>query len=233
MAPEGPAGSVLAAVSAVPESSTQPCYRHPDRNGGVRCQRCDRAICPQCMHQASVGFHCPECTKTGQQKVYTRANLQALNRPVVTQALVAINVVVFLLGLGAAGGNGLTETGGRFFEEGALFGPLVAEGEWWRLITSGFLHANLLHLALNMVLLFQLGGILEPALGKVRFAAVYFTSLLCGSFGVMVLDPNSPTVGASGAVFGLMGALFIAQRARGINPWASGIGPLLIASTCS
>ena len=177
------------------------------------------------MKTASVGFHCPECTRTGKQKVYTRANLQVLNRPVVTQVLVAINVLVYLVGLS---GGSLTSTGGRFFVDGALFGPLVAAGEWWRVITAGFLHANLIHLGFNMLLLYQLGAILEPAMGRLRFTAVYFTSLLTGSFGVLLLSPNSPTVGASGAVFGLMGAMFVAQRARGIDPFASGIGGIII-----
>lgn len=176
------------------------------------------------MKTASVGFHCPECTKTGKQKVYTRASLSTLNRPVVTMALVGINVAVFFAGLVESGG---VSTTGEFFREGALFGPLVAAGEWWRIITSGFLHVNLIHIGFNMLLLFQLGSILEPALGRLRFTAVYFVSLLCGSFGVLLLSPNSPTVGASGAVFGLMGAMFIAQRSRGIDPFASGIGGVI------
>jgi membrane associated rhomboid family serine protease len=133
---------------------------------------------------------------------------------------------VFVAGLVESSRNAISGRGG-FVVDGGLFGPLVAEGEWYRLITSGFLHAGLLHLAMNMYLLYLLGSALEPAFGRARFAAVYSTSLLCGSLGVMLLDPNALTVGASGAVFGLMGALFLAFRARGINPWSTGIGPTI------
>jgi membrane associated rhomboid family serine protease len=210
-------------VSDVPVTNVRTCYRHPDRRAGVSCQRCDRPICPQCMHQASVGFHCPECAKTGKQKVYTRANLQTLNRPLLTQVIIGVNAAVFLAGIAYESHDAVAGRGG-FALDGGLFGPLVADGEWWRIITAGFLHAGLIHLGLNMFLLWQLGMILEPALGRVRFIATYVTSLLCGSLGVLLLDPNALTVGASGAVFGLMGALFVAQRARGFDPWSSGIG---------
>ena len=112
---------------------------------------------------------------------------------------------------------------GGFIVDGGLFGPFkVADGEWYRIITAGFLHAGLLHIGFNMFLLFQLGTVLEPALGRLRFGAVYATSLLCGSLGVLIVSPNSLTVGASGAVFGLMGALFLAYRDRGHRPVLDG-----------
>lgn len=211
-------------MSDLPVTNVRTCYRHPDRRAGVSCQRCDRPICPQCMHQASVGFHCPECTRQGRQQVYTRANLQVLNRSVLTQVIIAINVAVFLAGIAyqsndaLAGRGGFTVIGGligetvRFADVGLVEG--VAGGEWYRIVTSGFLHAGLLHLGLNMFLLYQLGSILEPALGRVRFVATYLTSLVCGSLGVLLLSPGSLTVGASGAVFGLFGALLVAQRRR-------------------
>lgn len=175
------------------------------------------------MHTASVGFHCPECTKSGKQKVYNRANMSVLNRPVVTQVLIAINALVFVLGLINDPDDALAGRGG-FIIDGGLFGPLVADGEWYRIVTAGFLHGGLIHIGFNMFLLYQLGSILEPALGRLRFTVVYFTSLLAGSFGVLVLSPDSLTVGASGAVFGLMGTLFYAQRAQGIDPFSTGIG---------
>lgn len=227
------------AVSDVPPSATVPtCYRHPDRRGGVICQRCDRHICPQCMHQASVGFHCPECTKAGKQKVYTRANMQQLNRPLLTQILVGINVAVFVVGIlvDRTGSNAFSLNGfGGFIERGGLLerafdpelGRLVgiSQGEWWRIVTSGFLHGSPIHLLFNMLALWRIGEVLEPALGRAKFGAVYGTSLLMGSFGaVLTTAPNKPTVGASGAIFGLFGVLFLAQRARGIDPWSSGIG---------
>ncbi len=147
--------------------------------------------------------------------------------PTLTYVLIGINVVAFL-GEMASGGT-LFRGGGTFVTDGALEGASVADGEWWRLVTGGFLHAGLFHLFLNMFILYILGGMLEPAIGRLRFGVVYFVSLLSGSFGALLLtDPDGVTVGASGAVFGLMGAAFVVMRARGINPMESGIGMLII-----
>jgi membrane associated rhomboid family serine protease len=216
----------------VAATDVQTCYKHPDRRAGVICQRCDRPICPACMHQASVGFHCPECTRKGGQKVMTARSLAT--RPAVTLVIVAANLVIF-------GGDLLSPAfrpdevldlafGGMHLwsAEGALFGPSVAAGDWWRPITGGFLHANLMHIGFNMLLLWQLGSLLEPAVKRVGFAALYALSLLGGSFMVLLLSNDSVTVGASGAVFGLMGAAFVAMRSRGINPFQTGIGPLIV-----
>jgi membrane associated rhomboid family serine protease len=178
------------------------------------------------MRTASVGFHCPECTKQGKQKVYTRANLNVLNRPLLTQLLIGINAAVFVAGLLNTANDAFAGRGG-FIVDGGLFGPSVADGEWYRIVTSGFLHGGLIHVGFNMFLLYQLGSVLEPVLGRLRFGAVYATSLLCGSFGVLLVSPNSLTVGASGAVFGLMGALFLAYRDRGIDPFSTGIAPTI------
>ena len=203
------------------------CYRHPDRRAGVRCQRCERLICPQCMSTASVGFHCPECAKTGKQKVYTRANWSdALHRPLVARILIGLNVAVFVIGLVVDAGRPLDDLG-SFRLDGGLFAAAVRAGEWWRIITAGFMHVNLIHLLFNMLALWNLSSVLESALGRDRFVAVYVTSLLTGSLGVLVVSPDSLTVGASGAVFGLMGALVVAQRVRGIDPWSSGIGMVI------
>jgi membrane associated rhomboid family serine protease len=175
------------------------------------------------MNQASVGFHCPECARKGRQKVYTAASL--VKRPYVSYALIAINVVVFLLDRASAAN---AEPGESLGDRGVLFGPYVADGEWYRTITAGFLHANIIHIGFNMFLLFQLGTLLEPALNRISFATLYMTALLGGSFLVLVLDPNEATLGASGAVFGLMGAAFIGLRARGIDPFSTGIGSLIV-----
>jgi membrane associated rhomboid family serine protease len=219
-----PPGSVDRAVDPSPtEAQPQTCYRHPDRKAGVRCQRCERLICPSCMSTASVGFHCPECARSGKQKVYTRANMSVLNRPLVTQVLVGINAVVFGAGLVDRRDDAFAGRGG-FALDGGLFGPAVADGEWYRIITAGFLHGGLIHVLFNMMALFTLGSVLEPAIGRLRFGLAYGVSLLCGSLGVLLLDPNALTVGASGAVFGLMGVLVVAQRVRGIDPWSSGLG---------
>ena len=206
-------------------TDVQTCYRHPDRRAGVICQRCDRPICPACMHQASVGFHCPECARTGRQKVVTARSL--VTRPVLTFALIAINIGVFvgdLLSPPVPGGSGLHEWG----VEGALWGPGVADGDWWRPITSGFLHDGLVHIGFNMFLLWQLGMLLEPAVKRWGFAGLYALSLMGGSFLTLVIDNDTPAIGASGAVFGLMEAAFVAMRSRGVNPFQTGIGPLIV-----
>jgi membrane associated rhomboid family serine protease len=208
----------------VSTTDVRTCYRHPDRRAGVICQRCDRPICPACMHQASVGFHCPECTRKGGQRVMTARSL--VTRPVITTILVAANLAVFVADAVSSGqvGSSLGDLG----VDGALYGPAVAAGDWWRPISSGFLHVGLLHVGFNMFLLWQLGGLLEPAVKRWGFAALYLMSLLGGSFLVLLLSNDEVTVGASGAVFGLMAATFIAMRSRGINPFQTGIGPLIL-----
>lgn len=182
------------------------------------------------MVQASVGFHCPECARSGRQRVYQGRAALAPTQPIVTQVLIGVNVAVYLIGLGLHGANDLTRRGG-LVGEGTFDGVTVvgvAAGEWYRVFTAGFLHADLLHLGFNMFMLWLLGSMLEPSLGRGAFLATYVTSLVAGSLGVLILDPNVVTVGASGAVFGLMGAAIIGQRAEGVSPWQSGIGGLLL-----
>jgi membrane associated rhomboid family serine protease len=199
------------------------CYRHPDRESGGRCARCSRPICPSCMITASVGFQCPECVK-GAPQVRT---LRSLHRdPHVTWALLAVNVAVYLPSLG--GGQMLSRRGNPLAVDYALFGPAVAAGEWWRLVTSGFLHYGLVHIGFNMLILYMLGQMLEPALGRVRFAGIYLAALLAGSAGALLLSHGALTAGASGAVYGLMGAALMGQRRRGIDVMQSGLGGLLV-----
>lgn len=199
----------------------QTCYRHTDRETGVSCSNCGRAICPECMTSTSVGMRCPECSK---QKTKVRS-VGSSGDPTVTYALIGINVAValgsFLSGASATGG-GLGAS--SITTEGWLARPLIEQHEYWRLITAGFLHDGPLHLLFNMFGLYILGGLLEPAIGRSRFAILYFVSLLAGSFGALLLEPNAPTVGASGAVFGLMGAAVVFMRTRGMNPMESGLG---------
>jgi membrane associated rhomboid family serine protease len=144
-----------------------------------------------------------------------------------TIALIAINVIVYLIEI-TAGGGGLNAPSGRIVEDFGLFGPFVSEGEAYRLVTSGFLHASLVHIGFNMLLLFFLGRLLEPALGTTRFLVLYFASVLAGSLGALILEPNSLGIGASGAIFGLAGATFIIARGRGMEALASQIGFLII-----
>lgn len=207
----------------------QTCYRHPNRETGVSCSSCGRPICPECMTPTPVGMRCPKCarqrTKVVRNPTGTPGQFSAYPA---TTVLIAINVIVFLVELANGPGGLFTEQVSRFVENLGLFGPSVAEGEWYRLITNGFLHANVIHIGFNMLLLFLLGRLLEPALGTPRFLALYFASLLAGSFGALLLEPHAFSYGASGAVFGLAGAVFVIARGRGMDALAGEIGFLIV-----
>lgn len=205
----------------------QTCYRHPDRETGVSCSSCGRPICPDCMTPTPVGMRCPECMRQRTKVVRGVGQPQGFAQAPATFVLIAINVVVYLIEL-AGGTGGLDNPGGSVVVDFGLFGPSVAEGEVYRLLTCGFLHAGLFHLGFNMLLLFLLGRLLEPALGTPRYLTLYFASLLAGSFGALVLDPNALTVGASGAIFGLAGATFVIARGRGMDAIAGEIGFLIV-----
>jgi membrane associated rhomboid family serine protease len=174
------------------------------------------------MTPTSVGMRCPECARQRTRVVRSRSLYGG--QPTVTYALIAINVVVFLAEL-VSGVSlvGSSFGGSSIIEHGALFGPLVASGDYWRLITSGFLHYNLWHIAFNMYALYILGTLLEPAVGHVRFALIYLVGLLAGSFGALIVTPHSVTVGASAAVFGLFGAAILELRSRGVDVMSTGL----------
>jgi membrane associated rhomboid family serine protease len=180
------------------------------------------------MTVTPVGMRCPECARERTRVTRMTPGLRLGNAPA-TYALIAINVIAFLAEV--ATGSPLTitfEAGGSLFRDGSLFGPAVADGEWYRVVTAGFLHAGILHIAFNMFALYILGTLLEPGIGTPRFLAVYFVSLLAGSFGALLLSPNSHTVGASGAIFGLMSAAFIVARHRGVEQLAGQIGVFIL-----
>ena len=196
------------------------CYRHPDRETGVSCSNCGKPICPDCMTPTPVGMRCPECSRD-RTPVHTMASLHG--DPVLTYVLIGINVLMFF------GSRSNLDTYGDLV---LAAGP-VADGELWRPITGGFLHAlgsyGYLHIGFNMYLLYILGQLLEPSLGKWRFGGLYFASLLTGAFGAILLSSaGTYTVGASGAVFGLMGAGVVFLRARGVDPMQSGLGPTIL-----
>jgi membrane associated rhomboid family serine protease len=194
------------------------CPRHPDRISYVRCQRCGRPACGDCQRPAAVGFQCVDCVREQAARTPVRKNafggLARGGTPIVTTALIGICVVVFLLQLVIPG---LTRT----FSYAPVFtagvgGAIPAEP--WRMLTAAFLHSpnSFLHIAFNMYALYILGKVLEPAMGRARFLALYLISAVGGSLGVLLLSgPLQYVVGASGAVFGLFGALFIIQRKRG------------------
>lgn len=192
------------------------CVRHPDRPTGLSCTRCGRPACPECLRDASVGRQCVDCVHEGRRTVRRGRTVAGASRggrpPVVVPVLTALNVALFLLTAAQAGSIG-SNNRSALFQEWVLVPGLVAGGDWWRPLTSGFLHYGPLHLVFNMLALWWLGRELEPVLGRARFLAVYLVSLLGGSAAVMLFSPaNSLVAGASGAVFGLMGAMFVIIR---------------------
>jgi len=204
------------------DTTATTCYRHSDRETGVSCSNCGNPICPDCMTTTPVGMRCPDCAR---QKTKVRTVATLTKAPQLAYALIAINLVAFVAA--STGGRDLG-TSGPVYEQGVLFASGVANGEWWRIVTAGFLHAGLLHIAFNMYFLYFLGTLLEPSIGKLRFGIIYLVSLIGGSFGALLLSPDAVTVGASGAVFGSMGAAILAMRARGIDPMQSGLGITLL-----
>jgi membrane associated rhomboid family serine protease len=198
------------------DAPRQTCYRHPDRETGVSCAECGRGLCPDCMVFTPVGIKCAEHAgiATGAARVVRSARQFSVEGGgmLLTRILIGVNVAVYLVMV--ARGSTLSSPGGPVFQDYALYGPLVAQGEWWRLITAAFLHANLIHLGFNMLFLWWIGGPVEQALGRARFALLYLVSGLAGSAGALVLTPTSPTVGASGALFGILGAAFVFERQR-------------------
>jgi len=170
------------------------------------------------MHQASVGFHCPNCVAKGKQKVISgRAAFSAAFTPTLTFALMGLNIAIFLLGESA-------NVNRVFFDYGLYAGT----DEYYRLVTAGFLHDGILHVGLNMWALYNLGPVVERSLGRVKFGLVYSIALLAGSAGAVLLKPDQITVGASGALYGLFGALVILYRHHGLNVMRSGLGMSII-----
>jgi membrane associated rhomboid family serine protease len=213
-------------VPVPPQSSVPHCYRHPDRETYIQCQRCERYICPDCMHQASVGFHCPECVAAGAATTprvrtsYGGAAIAGGRSDLVTKIIIGLNVAVFLL-IQLTGGQSSplldrTEMIGRvgFIQNLGQIGG-VADGQYWRLLTSAFVHVQLLHILLNMIAIWIFGPTLETLLGRTRFIALYLVSALAGSVAVYLFTPPLvPTIGASGAVFGLLGAALVISFQR-------------------
>jgi membrane associated rhomboid family serine protease len=229
------------------DQGTQPpvttCYRHPKRETYVRCTRCDRHICPDCMREAAVGHHCPECVKEGnksirQARTVFGGRVATAGAPVVTQVLIALNIAAYLGELVRPGivdrfaglGQGLVGPGGRtFVYDGAVHPGFqavgIAHGEWYRLITSAFLHQppgqgtfGILHILLNMYSLWTLGRVVEAQLGRIRYVALYLLSALGGSVLQYLISPNAGAVGASGAIFGLGAAYFVFSRRLNYDP---------------
>ncbi|MBM9459913.1 rhomboid family intramembrane serine protease [Nocardioides sp. zg-536] len=211
------------------------CYRHPDRETWIRCQRCERPICPDCMNEAAVGFQCPDCVAEGRRTVRQAqaayGGAPSRNPGATSLTLIGINAVVWVLITATGGGNsrlldwillrprGLCVDGNLAYSvsrqvcesrAGAEWLPGVTDGAFWQLVTSTFTHVQPLHLGFNLLAIWVLGPQLEQVLGRVRYLAVYLLSGLAGSVAVYWLSNEyGATVGASGAVFGLIGALIV------------------------
>ncbi|TIC89089.1 rhomboid family intramembrane serine protease [Nocardioides sp. GY 10113] len=217
-----------------PTAGVPTCYRHPDRESYIRCQRCGQPICPDCMREAAVGFQCPSCVSEGAKATRagrtTYGGIRSGKPGSVSVTLIGINVAVWaaILPTGGAGSrlvdllalrpNGLCQLGPGHFDvarsaclaNGGTWLPGVADGAYWQLITSAFAHVQPLHIGFNMLALWFLGPQLEHVLGRARFVALYLVSALAGSVSVFWLSGQYQlTLGASGAVFGLMGALLV------------------------
>ncbi len=207
--PAGPPPDAPGDVSPV-------CARHPDRPTRLGCTRCGRPACPDCLREASVGYQCVDCVQESVRSTPRWRNVAGASRagraPVVVPWLIGINVAIFALTVAQAGSLNANYSA-ALFRAGALVPPLVADGEWWRVVTSGFLHFGPLHLLFNAVALWFIGREVETVLGRGRLLAVYAVSLLGGSAAVMLFSPDvGQAAGASGAVFGLMGALVVLLR---------------------
>lgn len=204
------------------------CYRHPDRETYVSCSECGRGICPDCMTYGPVGIRCPDHAGVGGKAAAPRRAARSTIRtfstggPIVTQTLIAINVGVFLLQL-FLGAELMQTSSGWIYENGVLVDQAVnssgevvgvGEGEWWRLLTATFLHGNIIHLGMNMLVLWIIGPPLEEYFGHARYLLVYVVSGLAGSAGALILSSGRPTVGASGAIFGIMGAALVLEARR-------------------
>jgi membrane associated rhomboid family serine protease len=196
---------------------TRYCYRHPDRETGLSCSECGRPICADCATFAPVGIRCPDhsgvrrgpATRVKPRPVRRAPGVAlASGSAPVTNILIAINVAIYLIG--ASQGAGFNNPGGSLYAKLWLDAPDLHNGGWWRLVTTMFLHASVLHIAFNMWALWVIGKPVEQYLGAIRFVGLYFVSGLAGSAGALLQTPGV-TVGASGAIFGILGAMMILE----------------------
>jgi membrane associated rhomboid family serine protease len=200
---------------------TRYCYRHPDRETGLSCSECGRPICAECATFAPVGIRCPDHAgaRGGKRPRQMRPRQQLVRRAPgvalatgsapITKALIAINVAIYLVTASQA--SSFSSPGGSLYVKWVLFGPLVAHGGWYRLVTAMFLHASVIHIGFNMYALWVIGTPVEQYLGRARYVGLYFVSGLAGSAGALLATPVTPTLGASGAVFGILGAMLILE----------------------
>lgn len=221
------------------------CYRHKNVETAVSCSDCGKPICPDCMEFGPVGIRCPDCSgqrEARAQKNRPRPNVRSIasssSTDIATRAIVGLIVLIYIAQVvesGSISGSGdifVDQAGnfrgtGQLFIDGALYGPAVNDGDWWRLVTSAFLHSGPIHLFFNGLILWWFGRSLEGLMGTRRFLALYAISMLAGAAGALLLSPNSFTVGASGAVFGVLGAGLVLER-RGIMVFGGAALPIVV-----
>jgi len=222
---------------ATPPETSAPdamhCYRHADRETLLSCSNCGRPICTSCMTTAAVGVRCPECAGgggsgagAGARWLRARVGSDAL---LATGAILALNILLYLVEAAQVGSIVYVD-GAKLVTDGAVYGPAIADGEWYRMVTGAFLHASIIHIAFNMYLFWLLGGALERYAGTARLLAVYAAAVLWGSVGALLLSPDAYTIGASGGVFGLMAALYLLERQRGVALLGGSVGLLLVVN---
>jgi membrane associated rhomboid family serine protease len=199
-------------------AETKYCYRHPDRETGLSCSDCGRPVCADCANFGPVGIRCPDhagVRRTPATRLKPRPVRRApgtalgTSRAPVTYTLIAINLLIYLVTV--VQGSGLSSPGGTLFNKMFLYGPYVGHGDWWRIVTAMFLHASLLHIGFNMYALWAIGRIVEQYLGTARYIGLYFVSGLAGSAGALLQTPHTPVLGASGAIFGILGAMLVIE----------------------
>ncbi|MFF2366688.1 rhomboid family intramembrane serine protease [Streptomyces sp. NPDC058122] len=233
------------------ESAVTTCYRHPKVESHVRCTRCDRYICPNCMREAAVGHQCVECVKEGARSIRqarTAFGGRISTVPAVTYALIGLNVLAYVAELLRSSvvdrfamlGAGLADSeGGHYFWDfpypSSLHAEGLVDGEWYRLLTGAFLHLpptegtfGIAHIVMNMFALWNIGRIVEAQLGRVRYLALYLLSALGGSVLVLLIAPQEQTIGASGAIFGISAAYYVMARRvgadmAGVNRFMAGL----------
>ncbi len=214
---------------SLPPPLLEYCTRHPQIVTGRHCTRCDRPACNDCLTPVDIGSHCTECVRRARPATSERIRFWNAAQPVlVTRLIIAINVIAYAWVLT---GTQLSSIAGSINSNELDMGlsqVFIDNGEWYRIISSGFLHFGLIHVGMNMLLLWQLGQLLEPALGRARFTLLYFTAMVGGATGALLMNPNGLTGGASGAVFGLMAAAAVGFQQRGVNPMRTGIGATLM-----
>ena len=214
---------------SLPPPILEYCTRHPQIVTGRHCTRCDRPACNDCLTLADVGSHCTECVRRARPATSERIRFWNAAQPVlVTRLIIVVNFIAYAWVLT---GTRLSSIAGSINSNELDMGlsqVFIDNGEWYRIISSGFLHFGLIHVGMNMFLLWQLGQLLEPALGRSRFTLLYFTAMVGGATGALLMNPNGLTGGASGAVFGLMAAAAVGLQQRGVNPMRTGIGATLM-----